>query len=202
MELDHIAIAARTLEEGTRAVEEVLGISLAPGGRHPLMGTHNRLLSLGPGLYLEVIAIDPEAAKPAHPRWFRLDEFDGPPRLANWVVRVPDLDAALAAAPKGAGRPVALERGDLRWRMGVTETGRLPFDDAFPAFIEWEGEAHPSARLPDVGCRLTRLTVTHPRAEALRAALPLADTRVSIVPGPDAALMAEIATPLGPRLLA
>ena len=34
---------------------------LESGGRHPHMGTHNRLLSLGPDLYLEVIAVDPDA---------------------------------------------------------------------------------------------------------------------------------------------
>lgn len=202
MQIDHIAVAARTLEEGVRAVEAVLGVTLAPGGKHAFMGTHNRLLSLGPGLYLEVIAIDPEAPSPAHSRWFGLDAFDGPPRLVNWIVRVSDLDAALAAAPVGAGRAVKLERGDLRWRMGVTETGRLPFDDAFPALIEWRGDAHPSDRLPDTGCRLTRLTVTHPDADVLRAALPVADPRLSIVAGPEKVLTAEIATPLGPRLLA
>ena len=39
--------------------EGALGATPAPGGHHPLMGTHNQLLSLGPGEYLEVIAIDP-----------------------------------------------------------------------------------------------------------------------------------------------
>ena len=37
------------------------------------MGTHNRLLGLGTNVYLEVIAIDTEAAPPARPRWFSLD---------------------------------------------------------------------------------------------------------------------------------
>lgn len=200
--LDHLAVAAQTLSEGVSAVEDLLGVTLAPGGRHPLMGTHNRLLSLGPGLYLEVIAIDPEAAAPGHPRWFGLDGFEGPPRLTNWIVRTPDLDAALAAAPAGAGRPTDQQRGDLRWRMAVSDTGHLPFDDAFPALIEWQGSAHPADRLPDAGCRLTRLTVTHPRAAALRAALPLDDPRLSVVTGAAASIAAEISTPFGPRTLA
>src|SRR5690606_19696369 len=143
--------------------EAALGVGLEPGGKHPFMGTHNRLLSLGPGEYLEVIAIDPDATAPDRPRWFRLDTFTGPPRVTNWILRTDELDAALAAAPPGAGQPVALERGPYRWRMGVPEDGRLPFDDAFPALIQWQGECHPAAALPDRGCRLRRLEIAHPK---------------------------------------
>ena len=44
VELDHLAITAPTLEIGVRWVEERLGVRLSPGGAHPMMGTHNRLL--------------------------------------------------------------------------------------------------------------------------------------------------------------
>uniref|UniRef100_UPI0039B8CB19 VOC family protein n=1 Tax=Albidovulum sp. TaxID=1872424 RepID=UPI0039B8CB19 len=83
---DHLAVSAASLDYGARVVEAALGIGLESGGKHPFMGTHNRLLSLGPGEYLEVIAIDPEAPGPERPRWFRLDTFTGPPRLTNWVL--------------------------------------------------------------------------------------------------------------------
>ncbi|MBS0565535.1 MAG: VOC family protein, partial [Proteobacteria bacterium] len=135
----------------------------------------------------------------AHRRWFRLDEFSGPPRLTNWICRVGDLEAALAAAPAGSGRAVDLARGDLRWRMGVPTDGRLPFDDCFPALIEWQG-ARPQARLADVGCRLARLEVSHPEAAALGALVALADPRVAFVPGAPG-LRATIATPHGNRVL-
>ncbi|OYX45307.1 MAG: polyphosphate kinase [Rhodobacterales bacterium 32-67-9] len=197
---DHLAVSAATLEEGAVAVEQALGLPLGPGGVHPFMGTHNRLLGLGEGEYLEVIAIDPAAPKPPHPRWFRLDRFSGPPRLTNWIVRTDDLEAALAAAPAGAGRAVDLERGSYRWRMGVPTDGCLPYDDAFPALIEWTGALHPAAALPELGCRLVRLEIAHPDAAALRAALPCADPRMIVVPG-KRALRATIATPHGERHL-
>lgn len=197
--LDHIAVCAKTLEEGVAHVEAALGVALAGGGRHEYMSTHNRVLGLGPSDYLEVIAIDPDAPQPGHSRWFRLDEFSGPPRLSNWIVRVEDLDAALAAAPAGAGRAVDLARGDLRWRMGVPEDGRLPHDDCFPALIQWLG-AKPQDRLAEAGCRLRRLEVAHPEAQEIVAGLRLTDPRVAILTGART-LSATIATPHGPRVL-
>lgn len=199
--LDHIAVSAMTLEDGVAAVEAALGVSLQPGGKHSYMGTHNALLGMGPGFYLEVIAIDPAAPRPAHPRWFDLDRFDGPPRVTNWILRVPDLDAALAQAPEGAGRPVSLARGDFRWRMGVPVDGRLPYDNLFPALIQWQEALHPSDRLEDSGCRLTRLELFHPQAAALRRAVDLDDSRVLIGEGPTPRMRAVIETPNGPRTL-
>lgn len=198
--LDHIAISANSLAEGADYVEAALGVRLGPVGQHAYMSTHNRLLGLGPSDYLEVIAIDPDAPAVAHPRWFRLDAFRGGPHLTNWICRVDDLDAALAAAPEGVGRPVALSRGDFRWRMGVPADGCLPYDDRFPALIEWQGGLKPQDRLADSGCRLTRLEVAHPEAEVLRARVRLDDPRVQYVTGPSA-LRATFATPHGERHL-
>ena len=202
MRLDHLAVSAMTLEEGVAHVEAALGVALAPGGQHPLMATHNRLLGLG-DVYLEVIAADPSAPRPTWPRWFDLDRFSGVPRLTNWILACDDLEAEVAQGPKGVGVPVALARGDLRWQMAVPATGRLPFDDAFPALIRWDGTLHPAGLLPDAGVRLLRLEIAHPQAADLRAALDgrLADPRVVIVPGAEKALQASFSTPGGTRRL-
>jgi hypothetical protein len=199
--LDHIAISATTLQEGAEWVEAVLGVPLAGGGVHPHMGTHNRLLSLG-DLYLEVIAIDPSAPKPGHPRWFDLDHFRGPPRLTNWICRTDDLEAALSTAPPGTGTATDLQRGDYRWRFAVPGSGKLPFDDRFPALIQWQGDLHPAKSLRDHGIRLIRIEITHPQAAALRTALDgLHDPRVVIERGPYHAIRATLSTPNGPRVL-
>jgi hypothetical protein len=202
MRLDHLAVSAMSLEDGVAHVEAALGVALAPGGQHPHMATHNRLLGLG-DIYLEVIAADPSAPPPAWPRWFDLDRFSGTPRLTNWIAACEDLEAEVARGPEGVGVPVALARGDLRWKMAVPATGRLPFDDAFPALIQWEGAVHPVQRLPDAGVRLIRLEIAHPNAAALRKALAgrLDDARVVIVPGAEKAMQASFATPGGTRVL-
>ncbi|PTE16065.1 VOC family protein [Pseudogemmobacter blasticus] len=199
---DHLALAAETLEAGVAHVEAALGLPMAGGGEHPLMGTHNRLMGLG-DLYFEVIAINPAAPPPGRPRWFDLDRFSGRPRLTNWICRCDDIAAELALSPPGTGRVLDLQRGDFRWQMAVPDDGRLPFDNAFPALIHWQGSLHPAPRLPDTGARLTRLEIAHPQAEALRAALAgrLADPRVVVLAGPSPAMRASFSTPHGVRVL-
>lgn len=199
LKLDHLAVSAGTLEEGVANVEAALGLALSAGGKHVHMSTHNRLLGLG-DIYLEVIAIDPEALAPAWPRWFDLDNFTGAPRLTNWICACDDLAAALRQAPEGTGEPADLARGDFRWRMAVPNTGKLPFGGGFPALIEWQGP-HPADRLPDQGARLRRLEICNPEAEAMREMLQIADPRVAILQGPDVSLRAEIDTPHGLRVL-
>ncbi len=196
MELDHLAIAARTLDEGVGYVEDAFGVTMAPGGVHDAMGTHNRLLSLGPNLYLEVIAIDPGGRDPGRPRWFGLDHFDGPPRLNNWITRCDDIPKAMQALAMD-GEVMDLSRGDLAWQMAVTESGVTPFDGMAPALIRWQGAAHPAARLPDAACRLRALTVASPRASALRAALGDLEGPVAVMTSDAPGLTAVFDTPKG-----
>ncbi len=200
LRLDHLAVSAMALDDGVAAVEAAIGLPLGAVGKHPHMATHNRLLGLG-DVYLEVIAVDHSAPAPAWPRWFDLDHFTGLPRLTNWIAACDDLDATLASAPPGTGTAVDLARGDYRWRMAVPDNGRLPFGGAHPALIQWQGR-HPAERLPDQGARLRHLSIAHPDAMALRAALgAFADSRVRIEMGPAMAMQAEIETPHGIRVL-
>lgn len=175
--LDHLVVAARTLDEGAAWVEARTGVPTVPGGRHAMMGTHNRLIGLGAGAYLEIIAIDPEAPPAARPRWFALDSpamrkrLAAGPALVHWVARTDDIAAVRAANPGLVGDVLTLSRGDYRWRIGVPADGSLPAAGAFPTLIQWEGDTHPATGLPESGCRLERLTTRAPGAEALLAVL-------------------------------
>ncbi len=199
MELDHIAICGKTLEAAQSFVEEALGVALQPGGEHEVFHTHNALLGLEDGLYLEAIAVNPAAPQPDRPRWFDLDRFAGPPRLTNWICRTSRLDAALVSL-NGFGVPVDLRRGDLGWRMAVPETGVLPFDNCAPALIEWQTEHHPVTMLEPSGVRLAQLCVSHPEVDALKQLLApyLRDPRLVFEAGAPA-LRAVFDTPSGRR---
>ena len=201
--LDHLAVVCTDLDQGSAWAEAALGVPLQQGGKHARYGTHNRLLGLGPGLYLEVIAPDPEAV-PQGSRWFGLDAVSGAQRLGNWIVACDNLDAALAESPQDAGEAVDLERGDLKWRIAVPEDGSLPMAGGWPTLIEWaQGTHHPASRLADSGLRLSRLTIHHPEADRIAKALAprLADPRIALEPAPTPALSAIFLTPEGEERL-
>lgn len=195
-QFDHIAIGCTDLDEGTAWVEERLGVSLVPGGKHVHFGTHNRLLGMG-DLYLEVIAKDPGAPSIGRPTWFDLDNFDGEPRLSNWICRADDVEKDQAIT----GPPVALKRDDLHWQLTVPNDGTLPMDGGFPSLLKWgEGIVPPSQSLPDSRVRLVRWEVSHPNAGWLRDHVDVAGELVRFVEGPKG-FKAEFETPKGPRFL-
>jgi Glyoxalase-like domain len=203
--LDHLVVAAPTLEAGSAWVFDRLGAACRPGGAHARMGTHNRLLRLGPGMYLEVIAPDPAAPPAGRPRWFGLDGLaaDAEARLAAWVARTRDLTAAAAASPVPLGPVETMARGDLTWRLTVPPDESVPLGGAAPLLIEWASGPHPADRLPDDGFTLARLEVGHPRPDrvtgmltAIRFAGP-----VAVVGGGEPRLAALVSTPRGERWL-
>jgi len=198
--LDHLAVAGESLADAVAHVEDALGVRMGAGGQHARYGTHNRLIGLDDGLYLEAIAIDPDATPPTYPRWFDLDRFTGAARLANWICRTSDLKTVLDGIAQNAGVPVAMERGDLRWLMAVPETGILPMEGAFPAVLQWQVPTPPGERLASSGCRLVHLDVAHPEAHSLAEILGLRDPRVRFAAG-EFALQATFETPHGRRVL-
>jgi len=195
--LDHLAVGAETLADGVAWVEDRLSARMGQGGKHAYYGTHNRLLGLAPGLYLEVIAKDPDAPATGRPAWFGLDTLSGPPRLANWLCTTEDLETFAQIT----GPAVPLSRDGLTWETTVPDDGSLPMQAGFPSLLRWgPGVTPPSQSLLPSGCTLKRLTVRHPRAGWLRETLPLSTDLVTFETGKPA-LHADIETPTGLRTL-
>lgn len=215
--IDHLVIAARSLDDGVAWCEATFGVAPGPGGVHPQMGTHNRLVKIAtkafPRAYLEIIAIDPQQ-KPTRPatfhRWFDLDDAElqatlarRGPRLVHFVVEVPDADAAVQALARqriDRGRLLEASRdtpaGRLDWRITVRDDGQRLFYGTLPTLIAW-GAAHPSDSMADSGIRLRSLALSHPRAVDLTQALQaigLTDTPLGA--GPPS-LRAVFDTPRG-----
>jgi catechol 2,3-dioxygenase-like lactoylglutathione lyase family enzyme len=207
--IDHLVLVAADLDQGTAWAERTLGVTPVAGGKHPLMGTHNRLVALDDSeSYLEIIAIDPDAPPPGRARWFGMDELGEAvreaPRLVSFVARTHNLDMhrwGLVAAGFQPGTSFAAHRetanGVLRWRMAVPDDGRPLAGGAIPALIQWEG-VHPSAALPRSGVTLERLTV---RGLPAAAADVLRLRPIDLQPLPGPALQARLQTPLGSVIL-
>ena len=201
--IDHLAVAATSLDG--RELDDFLGVALPPGGRHARMGTHNRLLRLGAGTYLELIAIDPDAATPGRSRWFELDDpamqsrLASGPRLVHWVARVDTTE--LPALPIDVGPWEPFQRGDLSWQLTVRADGTLPAEGVVPSLICWAGSAHPAARLPDLGVSLEALELEHPRAAEVQRQLDALRLTGRCSPGPVPRLTLHLRTPRGPRML-
>ncbi len=174
-QIDHLVVHAATLEQGVAWCESMLGITPGPGGEHPLMGTHNRVFSVGNGAYAEIIAINPAAPRPTHPRWFgmddaqRLQQVAVEPRLVHFVVSVPNLEEALKACPYDMGAALQASRGELRWQISVRPDGALHEGGLIPTLIGW-GELHPTTHMPGSGLLLTGISFEHPQIERIEAA--------------------------------
>jgi len=217
--LDHLVVLADTLAAGVAWCEARLGVTPAPGGRHALFGTHNRLLTIGgadfPQAYLEIIAIDPDAGNPERTRWFDMDDAglreavrQQGPRLIHWVARVPDLaqaTAALAAQGVDCGECLRASRmtprGLLEWRIAVRPDGQRLFGGCLPTLIEW-GAVHPTDSLPASGIALHALRLQHPDAAPLQAALHACGlTDIGVTPAAAPGIEAVLHTPRGAVVL-
>ena len=204
-EIDHLVITAPTLASGAEWIERSLGVAPGPGGAHPRMGTHNLLLRLGESTFLEVLAIDPSAARPARPRWFGLDDVgpDDAPRLAAWVARTDDLHASPADLLALLGPIETMTRGTREWLITIPPDGGLTLGGALPALIEWQSPRVPvGAGLPEAGCALAGLGLRHPQCGRLHELLVLAGLADPVAIGAGTpGLWADIATPTGLRRL-
>ena len=210
--LDHLVVAATSLDEGAEYVRELLGIEVPPGGRHDMMGTHNRVMSLGGETYLEIIAVDPGIAPPGRPRWFGLDDpsvitsLGDSPRLLTWAVNTGDLDLLIRRSALNVGEIVSASRDDLRWQVALPDDGRLGAAGFFPLCIQWQTAFHPATRMPDLGCRLHGLTLYHAYPKWLEEILERIGARDAVTiedaatPG-EARLCARIETPGGEVVL-
>ncbi|MCJ2067586.1 VOC family protein [Methylobacterium sp. J-030] len=207
---DHLVVVTPDLAKGVAHVRACLGLTMPEGGRHREMGTRNHLLRLGEALFLEVIAVDPEAPAPSRPRWFGLSDparvradWDSGRRLRGFVARTDDLDGVLAAHPDLLGQAAPMTRGALSWRFGLRPDGAWPADGAAPHVMDWGTGSNPARTMPDFKARLETLVLTHPDPDAvqqLHAALGLVNP-LEVVRGDGPRWTARITTPSGPRTL-
>lgn len=199
--IDHIVYAAPNLAAGTAAVEALVGMSAAPGGPHPGMGTRNTLMSLGDYVYLEIIAPDPEQPDPPNGRPFDIDAMNEG-RLITFAIHasdgetIEDVTAAMAACGEDPGPISAMSRvkpdgEEIHWSLTMSAgPGLVPF------VIEWGNTTHPATVTP-TGCTLVSLSGTHPDPDHIRALHSAIGIEVDVTAGDTVTFAATLDTPNG-----
>jgi len=210
--IDHLVLAANSLDEGTDYILKNLNVRPQVGGEHDTMGTHNRVLRLGQGCYLEVIAINQRARKPEHPRWFELDthtmqeELRARPRLITWAIRTDRIEELSQRCLCPLGNVKSMNRGDLYWRLTLTEDGHLPERGLVPFLIQWDKEPHPATLMQESRCGLIKLYGYHAQPAAITHILESVGAEnliemKQLESGSSPYLAAVIDTPAGLKML-
>jgi Glyoxalase-like domain len=199
--LDHLVYGVPDLEQGVRSIEVELGVWPAYGGKHAGGLTHNALLSLGEGTYLEIIAPVPGVEVPAAALPFGLGALTVA-RLAAWAAAVEDLDGTIEAARAAGYDPGALIEGGrdlpdgshLSWRLAVRP--QPAGDGLVPFLIQWISEPHPSATAPK-GCHFLELRAEHPEPESVHQMLRALGVDLAVATGDEPRLIATLDSPNG-----
>ncbi|NQW93483.1 MAG: VOC family protein [Polaromonas sp.] len=216
-QVDHLVVAASTLDEGIAWCERTLGITPGPGGEHPLMGTHNRLFSIAtaqhPTAYFEIIAIHSGATCAriqGEKRWFDLENEalqlqlkQNGPQLIHFVASTSQAAPAIQAlASLGIDRGELLTasrmtaNGLLSWKITVRPDGQRLMQGTLPTLIEW-GEVHPTHLMAASGVALHSLTASQPQIDALAAGYKAIGLAGVAVTSGAPNLVAVLETPLG-----
>lgn len=198
---DHFLLGCSSLETGINFIKDMTGVEAKIGGKHPNVGTHNALISLGGKSYLEIIAPDPGASSLV-PAYVFLKELHTP-SLFLWAAGTDDMDGLLKRIEKGGYpnsgiNPGSRQRPDgsvLKWRALSIET---PVSDGVvPFFIEWDkSSVHPSADSPK-GCTIALFEIEYPDPEKLKAVFDQLSIEVPVKAGTKSKLHLNIKSPKG-----
>jgi hypothetical protein len=206
LKLDHLTVIAPTLAEGVAHVRACLDLDVPFGQRHSYMGTYNHLIQLGDRVYLEIVALDPEADGSSRRRWFGLDDqvkvradWEEGRRLRGWVARTDAIDAVIAGRDAIFGEKVPLPAINSTFDFAIPEDGSLPLDGAAPSVIDRRGKPRSMATIADLGARLRSFSLEHPDPDAIAALYRELDIgrAPEITRGPKLRYRAGIETPTG-----
>lgn len=204
MRLDHLLWAGPDLDVLADTFQRLTGITPEPGGAHPGFGTRNRLVGLTDGIYLELIAPDPEQDL-TDTMGAALSRLEGP-QMLTVALRTTDLEAAAQAA-RGAGvfpgPPVAMNRTRpdgvrLDWSI-------MRFEDpdralAMPFLIDWQDAPHPSEML-SARCALESLTMIDPDPQGFARFFEALGADMTVAGGVRLGAVAQLSTPQGTVVL-
>jgi hypothetical protein len=204
--LDHLLYGSPELELGIAEIERLTGVRARYGGQHLGLGTHNALLSLGTGTYLEVIAPDPSQGDVASALPYGISSLEAP-ALRAWAAAPGDIDAAVRQARAAGidfGEVTAHSRRtpggqDVRWRM-ATRLTREEGLAILPFLIDWGTTTHPSERAPG-GVRLVGFRVFSTEPNEILRQLRAFGAEVTVTVAEATGLEAVLVGPTGQEVV-
>jgi hypothetical protein len=196
-QIDHVILGIDDLDRGVKAFEAATGVKPVYGGKHP-GGTHNALVSLGDGIYLEILAVQEGVTVPADYADLKNMETLTP---VGWAVSSSDsaeLRNRLSAAGIALSEPVDGSRttprgATLSWQsFALNESS-----PEAPFFIVWsEQTAHPSTTSPS-GCKLQQWSIASPRVRDLERLRKALDLRVDAAEAKATSMRLSLTCPKG-----
>ncbi|MDH4334149.1 MAG: VOC family protein [Chloroflexota bacterium] len=169
--IDHVVIAVPDPDAAADELTERLGLAFTGGGRHPGLGTFNRIAFLGDA-YLELIGVeDPDAALGWAVGRAAVRALDGGGGFATWALSDDNLAATVArlqASGSAIGPPVHGSRAGTGGELTEWWTATLPeVGPDLPPFL-----IQHAARGDEWGPRAmaARRTFVHPLGSRVRLA--------------------------------
>jgi len=195
--IDHVMLGIDDLDRGVQLFEQQTGVRPVFGGKHP-RGTHNALVALGDGTYLEIIAVQLGAKAPEEYAGLRQIHALTP---IGWAVSSGDSaqlrsrleSAGLAVTEPSAGSRTTPAGATLSWQtFGLKDN----FEEA-PFFIVWSAQTpHPSTTSPQ-GCTLQQWRVAGAHQKALEHLRDVLDLRVDVANAAATKLQLSLSCPKG-----
>lgn len=160
--IDHIILGVADLDKGIAELERRTGVRAAYGGAHPGRGTRNALISLGPYIYLEILAPDPAQAV-GGPDLDALRTLSAL-KPVGWAVNTDDAEAlrrrleskGLRLSPLVPGSRARPDGTLLEWATFVVTE---PEHEYAPFFIRWADMSRHPARTSPAGCAFKSLAI-------------------------------------------
>lgn len=202
--LDHLIYAVPDLHKGMEEIENLFGIKPIIGGQHSGFGSWNALVSLGPEIYLEILAPDPQQVD-VQAKWLGLENLTAP-KITRWAAKTEQIEKMTVHAKKegldlGTIFPGSRTKPNgtvLNWKL--TNPTINPGDGIIPFLIDWGNSEHPETHLPK-GCQLMKMEALHPAPEKIQQSLKKLNLDVEVKQGKESELIATIQTPKGIVLL-
>jgi len=177
MHIDHVIYGTTDLDVAAARMQSEFGLTAVGGGRHEGLGTYNRIVPLGDGSFIELLAVvDPHQAKDSVLGAALMAAIKGGDGLLGWALAVENVGPI--AARLGAPITSVERQGMTAQLVGVAESIAEPY---LPFFI-----AHDARRPAPPVTSTAGITWIEVAGDAARLANWVADAvlPVRVVSGP------------------